>query len=164
MSNKKKVLVLKEMNETGMNLLRSRPDVEFEILDDVSEENIIANIKGVHGIAVRVAKITRAIMEAQDCLQVVSRHGVGYDAVDVPALTDHGVALCIAPRSNAPSVAEQAMMFILALAKQMPALDELTRSGRWNERDRVQAIDIEGRTLLVVGLGRIGSQIGRAHV
>ena len=133
--------------------------MEFTVLDDTSEENILAHIDGVNGLAVRVAKITRKIIEAAPGLEIVSRHGVGYDAVDVQACTENGVALAIAPRSNAPSVAEQAFMFILALAKQLAPLDALTRSGGWERRMDYQAFDIEGRTLLVVGLGRIGSRV-----
>jgi D-3-phosphoglycerate dehydrogenase len=159
MSNKKKVLVLGPMHEEGMKLLRSRDDVEFQVLTDITEENILANMDGVNGIAVRVAQINRKIIEASPDLQVVSRHGVGYDAVDQQACTDNGVALVIAPRSNAPSVAEQAMMFLLAIAKQMPALDAMTRAGNWKQRDTVKPIDIEGRTMLVIGLGRIGSRL-----
>ena len=159
MSNMKKVLVLGPMHEEGMKLLRAREDVTFEVLTDISEESILKHIDGVNGIAVRVAQISRKIVEAAPGLQVVSRHGVGYDSVDVDACSDHGVAVAIAPRSNAPSVAEQAMMFLLAIAKQMPALDKLTRSGNWKDRETVKPIDIEGRTLLVIGLGRIGSRV-----
>ncbi|GHD46300.1 D-3-phosphoglycerate dehydrogenase [Thalassobaculum fulvum] len=160
-SNKKKVLVLGVIHPEGMALLEGRDDVEFEVLTDYSEANVLRHIEGVHGIAVRVAPVTRRIIEASGCLEVVSRHGVGYDAVDVAACTDNGVRLTIAPRANAPSVAEQAMMFLLVLAKQLTAFDPLVRRGDWARRGEHQAIDLEGRTLLVVGLGRIGSRVVR---
>ena len=160
-SNKKKVLVLGALHPEGMALFEDRDDVEVEILHDVSEENLLRHVPGTHGIAVRVARITRSIIEAAGCLEVVSRHGVGYDSVDVEACTDNGVRLTIAPRSNAPSVAEQAMMFLLALAKQVAVYDPLVRRGDWDDRFRTQPIDLDGRTLLVVGLGRIGSRVVR---
>lgn len=158
-SNRKKVLILGALHADGMALFDGREDVEYQVLTDFSEENVLRHVPGTHGIAVRVAKISRAIIEAAGCLEVVSRHGVGYDSVDVAACTDNGVRLTIAPRANAPSVAEQAMMFLLALAKQVAALDPLVRRGEWAKRGQYQAVDLEGRTLLVVGLGRIGSRV-----
>ncbi|HEY9568287.1 MAG TPA: hydroxyacid dehydrogenase [Thalassobaculum sp.] len=159
--NRKKVLVVGRLHHDGLRLLEGRGDVEFEVLDDGSEENILRHMAGVAGIAVRIARITRRIVEASDALQIVSRHGVGYDSVDVGACTDRGVRLTVAPRANAPSVAEQAMMFLLALAKQVQAFDPLVRAGDWTRRNEVKTFDLEGRTLLIVGLGRIGSRLVR---
>lgn len=158
-SNRKKVLILGALHPDGMRLFEGRGDVEFEVLTDVSEENILRHMAGVNGIGVRVAKITRRIVEASDGLQVVSRHGVGYDAVDIEACTERGVRLTIAPRANAPSVAEQAMMFLLALAKQVHVFDPLVRTANWARRAEVHPFDLDGRTLLVIGLGRIGSRL-----
>lgn len=158
-TNKKKVLILGPMHADGMALFDGRDDVEVETLHDISPENILRKVPGVHGIGVRVAKIDQAAIDAADSLQIVSRHGVGYDSVDVAALNARGIPLAIAPRANAPSVAEQAMMYLLALAKQLPALDRLVRTGDWNRRNEVQSVDLDGRTLLVIGLGRIGSRV-----
>lgn len=158
-SNKKKVLILGALHPDGMALFEGRDDVEVRLLEDVSQENVLRHVPGTHGIAVRVAKITREIVEAAGCLEVVSRHGVGYDSVDVAACTGNGVRLAIAPRANAPSVAEQAMMFLLALAKQVAAFDPMVRRGDWARRFETRAVDLDGRTLLVIGLGRIGSRV-----
>lgn len=158
-SNKKKVLILGALHPDGMALFEGRDDVEYRVLDDISEANVLRHVPGTHGIAVRVARITRQIIEAADCLEVVSRHGVGYDSVDVAACTDNGVRLTIAPRANAPSVAEQAMMFLLALSKQVAAFDPMVRRGDWAKRFQTRAVDLDGRTLLVIGLGRIGSRV-----
>lgn len=160
-SNRKKILILGALHPDGMALLQGRGDVEYEVLHDVSEENILRHMDGVCGLAVRVARITRRIIEASPFLEVVSRHGVGYDSVDVAACTERGVPLTIAPRANAPSVAEQAMMFLLALAKQLHAFDPLVRGGDWARRGELKPFDLDGRTLLVIGLGRIGSRLAR---
>ena len=157
--NRKRVLILGPMHPDGMALFDGRDDIDVEVVADLSPEVIRAKVPGVHGIGVRVAKIDRAVIDAADSLQVVSRHGVGYDSVDVGALTERGIPLCIAPRANAPSVAEQAMMFLLTLAKQQPALDALVRAGAWERRTEVQPIDLDGRCLLIIGLGRIGSRL-----
>src|SRR3546814_20401836 len=127
--NRKKVLVVGRLHHDGLRLLEGRGDVEFEVLDDGSEENILRHMAGVAGIAVRIARITRRIVEASDALQIISRHGVGYDSVDVGACTDRGVRLPVAPRANAPSVAEQEMIFMPALAHQVQALTPLVTAG-----------------------------------
>lgn len=160
-ANKKKVLMLTPVHADGMALLAARDDIEVEVIDDVSEESILRHIAGAHGISVRIATISERIIEAAESLQVVSRHGVGYDAVDVDALTRRGIPLTIAPRANAPSVAELAMAYLLTLAKKLKPFDAMMRAGDWGSRHTVQAFDLEGRTLVVVGLGRIGSRLVR---
>jgi D-3-phosphoglycerate dehydrogenase / 2-oxoglutarate reductase len=157
--NKKRVLILGPMHPHGMALFDGRDDIEVEVVHDLDPAVVRAKAADAHGIGVRVAKIDRSLIEGAANLQVVSRHGVGYDSVDVDALTERGIPLCIAPRSNAPSVAEQAMMFMLAIAKQMPPLDALVRAGEWQRRAEIKPFDLAGRTLLVIGLGRIGSRL-----
>src|SRR3546814_11598269 len=103
---------------------------------------------GVAGIAVRSARIIRRIVDASAALPIVSRHGVGYDSVDVGACTDRGVRLTVAPRANAPSVAEQAMMFLLALAKQVQAFDPLVRAGDWTRRNEVKTFDLDRKSVV----------------
>jgi D-3-phosphoglycerate dehydrogenase len=158
-TNRKKVLIVGPMHQKGMALLEARDDVEVEVIDTLDTEEIKRHAADAHGIGVRVAKINRDVIMAAPHLQVVSRHGVGYDSVDVDTLTERGIPLCIAPRSNAPSVAEQAMMFMLVHAKQMHVLDPMVRAGEWNRRAEVEAFDLAGRSLLIIGLGRIGSRL-----
>lgn len=160
-TNKKKVLIVGPIHDHGMDLLASRDDVTVEVIDTLDPEVIQKHAADAHGIGVRVAKINRAVIENAPNLQVVSRHGVGYDSVDVETLTERGIPLCIAPRSNAPSVAEQAMMFMLVHAKKMHVLDPMVRAGEWNRRSEVEAFDLAGRTLLICGLGRIGSRLAK---
>ncbi|MDF1790592.1 MAG: hydroxyacid dehydrogenase [Thalassobaculaceae bacterium] len=160
-TNKKKVLIVGPIHEHGMALLASRDDITFEVVDTLDPEVIKAHAADAHGIGVRVAKINRLVIDNAPNLQVVSRHGVGYDSVDVDALSERKIPLCIAPRSNAPSVAEQAMMFMLVHAKKMHVLDPMVRAGEWNRRSEVEAFDLAGRTLLICGLGRIGSRLAK---
>lgn len=160
-TNKKKVLIIGPIHEHGMALLEARDDVTVEVIDTLDPEVIKAHAADAHGIGVRVAQINRMVIENAANLQVVSRHGVGYDSVDTDALTERGIPLCIAPRSNAPSVAEQAMMFMLVHAKQMHVLDPMVRANTWNRRSEVEAFDLAGRTLLICGLGRIGSRLAK---
>ncbi len=94
-------------------------------------------------------------------LKVVSRHGVGYDSVDVPAMSKAGVLVCNTPNAVPRPVATMALTFILALAQNLFAKDRITRAGRWNERVEHMGKGLTGRTLGVVGAGRIGKELLR---
>jgi len=94
-------------------------------------------------------------------LKIVSRHGVGYDAVDLPSLNDRGIALAVVGDVNSVSVAEQSMMLMLAAAKRAVRADRAVRDGDWNWRNRLEAGELSGRRLLILGYGRIGRSLGR---
>ena len=94
-------------------------------------------------------------------LQIVSRHGVGYDAVDVSALNARKIPLCIVGDVNSVSVAEHAMMLILACAKQLIRSDRSVRQGPWGWRNGLEQGEVAGKRLLIVGYGRIGRHLAR---
>ena len=121
------------------------------------ENEILEAAKDVNGITVRTAKISSRIIEAANKLQVVSRHGVGYDSIDLVSLNNKKIPLTIAAHSNMISVAEQAMFFLLALSKNVFYYDDFTRKGDWTNRWDVKAWDLAKKNILVIGFGRIGS-------
>ena len=100
-------------------------------------------------------------MDASPAMQVVARIGVGYDAVEVPALTARRVPLMVAGTANSTSVAEQAFHMMIALAKQNRGLDGVVRDGRWGDRREVLPMELSGKTILIVGFGRIGTRTAR---
>jgi D-3-phosphoglycerate dehydrogenase / 2-oxoglutarate reductase len=100
-------------------------------------------------------------MDASPAMQVVARIGVGYDAVEVPALTARGVPLMTAGVANSTSVAEQAFHLMIALAKKNAAMDRLVRGGRWGDRHGGLPMELSGKTVLIVGFGRIGTRSAR---
>ena len=103
-----------------------------------------------------------AAVARADCrLRVVARHGVGYDSVDVPAMTSAGVIVTNTPSSMPRPVATIALTFVLALAGKLMLKDRLTRTGRWHERMDNMGMGLTGRTLGVVGAGRIGKELLR---
>ena len=116
-TNKKKVLMVQGLHEEGKKLLLERDDIEAVTIMSADENEIMEAAKDAHGVTVRTANITRKIIENSKNLQIVSRHGVGYDSIDVDALNDCGVPLAIAAHSNMISVAEHAMFMLLALSK-----------------------------------------------
>jgi D-3-phosphoglycerate dehydrogenase len=107
-------------------------------------------------------KVPAAAVAGKDLrLKIVSRHGVGYDSVDVPAMTKAGVLVCNTPNAVPRPVATMALTFMLALAQRLFAKDRITREGRWNDRVEHMGMGLTGRTLGVVGAGRIGKELLR---
>ena len=156
-SNKYKVLVVQGLHEQGLEMLKNRTDIEFNVLMSDDENKILEAAKDVNGITVRTAKISSKIIEAANKLQVVSRHGVGYDSIDLVSLNNKKIPLTIAAHSNMISVSEQAMFFLLALSKNVFYYDDFTRKGDWTNRWDVKAWDLAKKNILVIGFGRIGS-------
>ena len=156
-SNKYKILVVQGLHEQGLEMLKNRTDIEFNVLMSDDENEILEAAKDVSGITVRTAKISSKIIEAANKLQVVSRHGVGYDSIDLVSLNNKKIPLTIAAHSNMISVAEQAMFFLLALSKNVFYYDDFTRKGDWTNRWDVKAWDLAQKNILVIGFGRIGS-------
>lgn len=155
-----KVLVVQAFHEDGMKLLEARADVTVEIVDGGLEE-LADNIADADGVTMRTSPLPAAVIEKAQRLKVVSRHGVGYDNIDVDALTRRGVPLAIAADANATAVAEHTLFFMLALAKQGLRYDRATREGRWTVRNSLEAVDLLGRRVLLMGFGRIGREVAK---
>jgi D-3-phosphoglycerate dehydrogenase len=161
--NRKTVLIIKSMAEPGRAVLAKRDGVrvvEFPIT--ATRDEVLAIIEAeprIDGMILGVQKIGPNEIAAAKQLAVVARIGVGYDAIDVPSLTKAKVPLMITGEANSPSVAEKALYFMLALAKRGPQYDAMVKSGQWLDRLRHMPADLNGKTVLVVGFGRIGSRL-----
>ena len=125
----------------------------------LDEHSLADAARDVDGIAVRSAKITRKVVAAAVNLRAVSRHGVGYDNIDVASLSERGVPLLLAIHANAVSVAEHTMYFVLSLAKRGRLYDTAARESNFAFRNAPVAIDIAEKTLTIVGFGRIGTRL-----
>ncbi|MBN9510999.1 MAG: hydroxyacid dehydrogenase [Alphaproteobacteria bacterium] len=157
--NRKRVLVPVVMDKAGIDLLRARDDIDLTLYElGRPQEQFRAMHGDVAGIALSLTPFGAAEMAAAPHLAVVARIGVGYDAVDVPALTAQRVPLMIAGTSNSTSVAEHALFFILAVAKRAGEMDRRVKTGNWPDRRRDLPVELSGKTALVVGFGRIGSR------
>jgi D-3-phosphoglycerate dehydrogenase len=156
---KKKVLIVQPIHERGMQVFDDRFDVR--VASDSSVATVIKEIKGVEGVVVRMAPFTREIIEAADALKVIGRHGVGVDTIDIQAATEKGIVVVNTPNANATSVAEHTLTAIGALAKRVVVYDHAIREGRWELRNSYGAIDLDGKILGLVGVGRIGSMVAR---
>ena len=156
-----KVLVIGHIHQDGIDLLRARSDVTIETTEAHKESDLVKLVPDTDAILVRSALITSAVIEAAPLLKIVSRHGVGFNSVDVEALTARRIPLTIAVGGNAVSVAEHTLYLILALAKQGQCYDTAARQGDFSFRNAPIAREVETSKLLVIGFGRIGSQVAR---
>ena len=161
-TNKRKVMLPHTMGRQGIDLIKVREDIETVIYPTgISQADMLPLLADCAGIALSVTPFRQAEMDAAPAIQVVARIGVGYDAVEVPALTARGVPLMVAGTANSTSVAEQAFHLMIALAKKNAALDRLVRTGQWGDRHGGLPIELSGKTVLIVGFGRIGTRSAR---
>ena len=138
---------------------RHRPDIEIISAEDARPETLARLLPGVHGIAVRTAKLPSELLATANELEVVSRHGVGCDNVAVAHLTERRIPVAIASGANAQSVAEHTIMMMLTLARQTSDLDGITRGNKWSERETFRAKDLFHAKMLIIGFGRIGRRV-----
>jgi D-3-phosphoglycerate dehydrogenase len=152
------VLILRPIHPDATARLEAAPGVTVEVLHDLSPASMAEALPRAEAIIVRIHPITREVVAQAPKLRIVARHGVGYDAVDVPALTERGIVLTITPDANAVSVAEHALMLMLACARRVTGYDARIRVPLWGSAPELPTFDLQGRTLLLVGFGRIGSR------
>ena len=161
-TNKKKVLLTESMSKAGWSLIRERGDIEVvgfpNMITSPDFQALLKQQAPVNAVALGVTRFSEPELEAAKEMQVVARIGVGYDAVDVPALTARKVPLMVAGTANSPSVAEQAMFMMLALAKRGAELHSMVKDGRWAKRLTAVPFDLFQKTVLIVGFGRIGTR------
>jgi D-3-phosphoglycerate dehydrogenase len=159
MSSRPRVLVREEIAEAGVELLRSKFDVDVD-----SESDLASIIGGYDAIVIRSAtKLTADYIERADNLKVIGRAGVGVDNVDVDAATRRGIVVANAPESNIVSAAEHTVGMLMALARNIPQAHAALVEGRW-ERSKWGGVELAEKTLGVLGFGRIGQQVARRAV
>ena len=150
------VLVAGRIHEAGLDVLRTAPGITFELVDEISTETYAPRIYGAEALLIRTQPLTAEIIATAQRLRIVSRHGVGYDSVDVAALDARGIPLTIVGDVNGRTVAEHTLALMLALAKRIPAYDRATREGSWEVRNSFSTTELWGKTLFLIGFGRIG--------
>jgi D-3-phosphoglycerate dehydrogenase len=156
----KRVMIQMPMSDGMREVFDARADdIAVERFTDLSEENLVQHIADYDAAILGVAPFTARIIEQAKRLQIVSRFGVGYDAVDVVSLTRAGIPLTVVGTANSVTVAEHALLLILALAKRTLLYDREVRKGNWNIRFDMPAYDIAGRKVLILGFGRIGRRL-----
>ena len=161
-TNKRKVMLPHTMDKQGIDIVRAREDIHTVIYPaGISQADLLPQLSDCAGIALSGTPFKQTEMEASPAIQVVARIGVGYDAVEVPALTARHVPLMVAGTANSTSVAEQAFHLMIALAKKNRAMDSLVKDGKWTDRHSHLPMELSGKTALIIGFGRIGTRSAR---
>jgi len=148
------------MHAAGTDLLKRHGDVV--VAPAVDEPTLTGIVKDVDAIVIRAnGKVGRAVMDAAPRLKVVGRHGVGLENIDVAAATEKGIFVVYTPDANSESVAEHFVMLALGLSKRFLESDPALRAGQWNVRYEYIGRELYGKTLGVIGFGRIGRTTAR---
>ena len=158
-----RVLIADKLSPAALGIFKER-GIGADVKTGLSKEELLAIVDQYDGIAVRSAtKITPDVIKAAKRLKVVGRAGIGVDNVDIPAATAAGVIVMNTPFGNSITTAEHAIALMMALARELPAANASTHSGKW-EKNRFMGTELYGKTLGLIGAGNIGGIVAdRAH-
>jgi len=154
-----KVLITDGLDESGQSILRNSATVDDR--NNISADDLLKEISAYDGLIVRGrTKVTASVMEAATNLKVIGRAGVGVDNIDLEAAKKHSITVVNAPISTTLAVAELAFGLMLALAREIPRADAGLKQGKWLKKE-LEGVELNGKTLGVVGFGRIGAEVGK---
>jgi len=156
-----KILVSDKLSEAGVEILKRQPGFTVDVKTDLPQEELLKIIPQYDALIVRSAtKVTAEVIEHGEKLRVVARAGAGIDNVDVEAATRRGILVMNAPGGNTVSTAELTLSLLLAVSRNIPQADASVKSGKW-ERSKFMGTEIHRKTLGIVGLGRVGTEVAR---
>lgn len=158
-----KVLIPSDISQVGKTYLREK-GYTIKMGRGTDEAQICEDVVDCVALLARNEHITRAVMEAAPHLKVISKHGVGLDKIDLDAAKDLNIWVTNGPLSNTVAVAEHTMMLILACAKRLVLFDKAARAGDYEIRNRVKGMDLEGKTLGLLGMGKIGAMVAQKAI
>ena len=160
MSEKKKILVIQKVHDKGMELIKNHPNFIVDVTDDVSEENLKKKIVDCDGVSVRIAKLSGEVMNEAKNLKIVSRHGVGYDNIDLKNAKERDIKIAITANANAVTVSEHVMFNLLNISKRKDLFDKTVRDGNFKDRNKLpKTIELWNKNFLIAGFGRIGQSL-----
>jgi len=155
-----KILLYEDMHQAGKTLLAEKADLFFA--SSLEEESLIKEVKEIDGLIIRAnGKVSRRLMDHAPKLKVIGRHGVGVENIDLGAATEKGIWVVNTPEANDISVAEHFFGLALMLSKMLKKGDIALRQGQWEARYQYIGRELHGKTLGILGFGRIGRAIGR---
>ncbi|MBM3213032.1 phosphoglycerate dehydrogenase [Candidatus Poribacteria bacterium] len=156
-----KILIADSLASKGIEILRKEQDIEVDVNTKISRDELLKVIGEYHALIVRSrTKVTREVIEAGDCLKIIGRAGVGVDNVDVGAATRRGILVVNTPEGNTISAAEHTMSLILALSRNIALANASLKSRKW-EREKFMGVELYNKTLGIIGLGRIGTEVAK---
>jgi len=157
---KKKILIIQSIHKEGMKLLEKNSNYEYEIVEDISINNLKSKIINCDAVAIRTSKLPAEVIKLSKNLKIISRHGVGYDNIDLKSSKEKNIIIAITAMSNAVAVAEHVMFMLLSISKGKNMYHESVKSGNFNERNKLsKTIEIWNKNFLIIGFGRIGQSL-----
>ena len=155
-----KIGIIQKIHDAGLELLQAHENFEYEIIDDVSEENLLKKIHLYDGVSLRVSKLSNNLLSKATKLKVISRHGVGYDNVDTSYLKLNNITLLITASANAIAVSEHVFYLMLSIYKNFLNLDNEVRMGNFkNNINKFETFELHNKEILIAGFGRIGKNL-----
>ena len=155
-----KIAIIEEIHKDGLDLLKKNPNFEFELITNVSEENLIKKLPEFDACTLRVSKLNANILKHCPNLKVISRHGVGYDNVDLDYIKNNNISLLVTATANAVAVAEHVLSMFLSLSKSIFKYDSEVRSGNFKKNaNEIQTFELLNKNILIIGFGRIGKKL-----
>ena len=156
----KNILIIQPIDKSGIEILENHSDYNFEIIDGTDLEEIKKKIIECDGISIRTAKLPAEVIRGAKNLKIISRHGVGYDNIDLEAAKEKNVTISITATANAVAVAEHVMFMLLNISKRKDMYDKTVKSGRFNDRNKLpKTIELWNKNILIMGFGRIGKSL-----
>ena len=153
----KKILIIGSIHNHGIDLLKGNKNFEFEVVDNTDTEFLKDKIKDCDGISIRTSKLSKEIIDSAKNLKVISRHGVGYDNIDLEATKQNNITLAITATANAQAVAEHVLFMLFSIAKRNNMYNETVKTGKFSDRTKLpKTIELWNKSILIAGFGRIG--------
>ena len=154
------VAIIEKIHQDGLNLLKENQNFKFEIIEDCSEENLIKVLPKFDACTLRVSKLNEKILLNCKKLKVISRHGVGYDNVDLNYIKKNNITLLITATANAVAVAEHVIYMMLSISKSINQYDHEVRIGNFKKNaSSIKTLELFNKEILIVGFGRIGQTL-----
>ena len=156
----KKIAVIENIHRDGLQIIDKNPNYEYELISDVSEKNLIEKLPNFDACTLRVSKLNENILQHCSKLKVISRHGVGYDNVDLNFLKKKNISLLITATANAVAVAEHVIYMMLSISKSINQYDSEVRKGNFKKNaSKIETLELFSKEVLIVGFGRIGKSL-----
>ena len=155
-----KIAIVEKIDNDGIELLKKSPNFEYQIIEDVSKENLLKELPNYDGLTLRVVNLDENILSKCKKLKVISRHGVGYDNVDLNYIKKNKISLMITATANAVTVAEHVFYMMLVLSKGIVSYDKAVRTGNFKKDiNKIETYELFEKEILIAGFGRIGRSL-----
>ncbi len=160
MPDRKKILIIQPIDKIGIQLLDNLSDYQYEIIEDTNIENLKSKIVECDALSIRTAKLPSEVIDLGNKLKIISRHGVGYDNIDLESSKKKNITIAITATANAVAVAEHVMFMLLNISKRKSMYDQAVKSGNFNQRNKLpKTIELWKKNILIAGFGRIGQAL-----